>query len=212
MVKTIFWNVDTQYDFMRSDESYQGKLAIPKAREIEEKLEKLTHLAASSGITVINTADWHTPRSEEFSDAPDFVQTFHPHCLMNSRGAEFVPATNPHNPYIIDWQQNYFDPEEALRRRNLILYKDKFDVFTGTPHAHPLVRLLQPDSAIVYGVATNVCVDYAVRGLLDQNVQVFVPTDAIKELPNLPLQSILDSWVQRNVVLTTTENIARLLK
>ena len=208
-MKTIFWNVDTQYDFMRSDESYKGKLAIPGARVIEGNLARLTQLAEEKGIVVVNTADWHDKDSEELSANPNFMQTFLEHCMRNTKGAEFVPATNPKDPYAIDWKQEQFDREKVLQARNLVLYKDKFDVFTGTPHAEEIVRLLQPQRAVVYGVATNVCVDCAVRGLLERKVQVYVPTDAIKELPNLHLP--YENWQRNGAILTTTDKVYKML-
>ena len=207
-MKTIFWNVDTQYDFMREDESFKGKLAIPGARAIEGNLAKLTRLAEEQGIVVVNTADWHDRESPELSENPDFVNTFPPHCLKNTKGAEFVPATNPKEPYKIDWNQKQFDKEKALKARNLILYKDKFDVFTGTPHAEAIVRLLNPKKAVVYGVATNVCVDCAVRGLLEREVEVYVPTDAVKELTNLPLP--YENWQKKKAILTKTGEIYKI--
>jgi len=208
-MKTIFWNVDTQYDFMRDDESYKGKLAIPGAREIEGNLARLTKLAEEKGIVVVNTADWHDRDSEELSANPNFMQTFPEHCMRNTRGAEFVPATNPKDPYAINWKQEQFNREKVLQTRNLVLYKDKFDVFAGTPHAEEIVRLIQPGRAIVYGVATNVCVDCAVRGLLERKVQVYVPTDAIKELPNLPLP--YENWQRNGAILTTTDEVYKIL-
>lgn len=72
MTRTIFWNVDTQYDFMKLD----GKLSIPGATEIEGNLEYLTRFAAVHGIKVVNTADYHTLNSRELSDKPDFKTTF----------------------------------------------------------------------------------------------------------------------------------------
>jgi nicotinamidase/pyrazinamidase len=208
-MRTIFWNVDTQYDFMRNDESYKGKLAIPGARAIEENLARLTQLAGEEGIIVVNTADWHDKDSEELSANPNFIQTFPEHCMRNTRGAEFVPATNPKDPYAIDWKQEQFAREKVLQVRNIVLYKDRFDVFTGTPHAEEVLRLLQPQRAIVYGVATNVCVDCAVRGLLERKVQVYVPTDAMKELPGLPLP--YETWQRGGAVLTTTDEVYKIL-
>jgi nicotinamidase/pyrazinamidase len=208
-MKTIFWNVDTQYDFMRNDESYKGKLAIPGARTIEGNLARLTKLAEEKGIVVVNTADWHTNESEEISKNPDFIKTFPEHCMKYTKGAEFVLATNPKNPYVISWQQEGFDKNRVLTSRNLVLYKDKFDVFTGTPHAEEIVRLLKPKRAIVYGVATNVCVNCAVKGLLERKIQVYVPTDAIKELPNLPLP--YENWQRNGAILTTTNEVYRIL-
>lgn len=200
-MKTIFWNVDTQYDFMKSN----GKLYVQKAEQIEGNLAKLSKLAEENGIVVVNTADWHTAESEELSANPNFIKTFPEHCMQNTKGAEFIPATSPENPYVIDWRQKELNREKILQTRNIVLYKDKFDIFTGTPHAEEVVRLLHPENAVVYGVATNVCVDYAVRGLLERKVRVYVPLGAIKELPNLSLP--YEDWRRKGAILTSTDKI-----
>ena len=205
-MKTIFWNVDTQYDFIRDDESFKGALAIPGAREIEGNLVRLTRLAKAKKIQVINTADWHKRNSPELSDNPDFINTFPPH---NTKGAAYLPATNPKSPYKVEWEKGTLDLEEIAQRRNIIIYKDKFDVFTGNPKADEIVRAINPNKAVVYGVATNVCVDFAVKGLLERGVEVYVPTDAIKELPNLPLP--YENWKRNGAVLTQTDDIYEML-
>lgn len=204
-MKTIFWNVDTQYDFMRPN----GKLYVQGAEEIENNLARLTKLAREMNIQVVNTADWHNKESTELSDKPDFIQTFPEHCMKNTPGAEFVPATNPENPYVLDWTQKTLDYEK-IGRRNLVLYKDKFDVFRGTAHAEKVLEAISPDRAIVYGVATNVCVNDAVLGLLERKIQVYVPIDAIKELPNLPLP--YGTWKGKGAVLIATDEVYRMLE
>lgn len=209
-MKTIFWNVDTQYDFMRDDASFKGNLPIPLARGIEQNLADLTLIAKENKIQVVNTADWHNEKSEEISENPDFIKTFPKHCLMNTKGAEFVPATTPENPYKVDWQKKEFDENEILLRRNIILYKDKFDVFAGNPNTEKILEIIKPDRAIVYGVATNVCVDFAVRGLLERKIEVYVPLDAIKELPNLPLP--YDDWKKKGAKLIYLGDVRGCLK
>lgn len=212
-IKTIFWNVDTQYDFMRNDDSFQGLLAIPGAREIEGNLELLTNIAREKRIQVVNTADWHNEYSKELSATPDFKTTFPKHCMQWTKGAGWIPATMPLRPFAVYWKTENFDEKRlAGHEGDIVIYKDEFDVFTGSRHTEKILEIIKPEIAIVYGVATNVCVDYAVRGLLERNVRVYVPTDAIKELPNLPLQETLDDWVQKNAILTTTDAIAQLLK
>ncbi|MBI2668345.1 cysteine hydrolase [Candidatus Woesearchaeota archaeon] len=213
MTNTLFWNVDTQYDFMRDDENFRGALAIAGAREIEGNLEQLTRLAAARGIKVVNTKDYHTLVSREISTNPDFKTTFPAHCLRGTPGAAYVPATNPEDPYVIDWQDPGVDPEIVQQHRNIVLCKDEFDAFhpTGAPHTSKVLNLLQPDRAIVYGVATNVCVDYAVMGLLQRGVTTIVPTDAIKELPNLPLEEVFLKWKKAGAILTTTKEIGEYL-
>lgn len=204
-MKTIFWNVDTQYDFMRAN----GKLPIPEAMGIEKNLEKLTLLAKEKNLQVVNTADLHEKTSKELSDNPDFVNTFPEHCMDKTPGADFVSATDPENPYVIDWRDKDFDAEKVRNTRNIVLYKDAFDIFAGNKYADQVVDVIKPDRAIVYGVATNVCVDFAVRGLLERNVEVYVPIDAIKELPNLPLP--YNIWQRDGAVLTTADEVCKML-
>ncbi|MBW2993487.1 hypothetical protein KY317_02845, partial [Candidatus Woesearchaeota archaeon] len=140
-MKKIFWNVDTQYDFMRNDESFEGALPIENAREIENNLERLTKFAEEKKIKTINTGDWHTPDSEEISDKPDYITKFPPHCLIETKGAEYVPATNPKNPYAIDWRDETFDADKVKTQQNIILYKDAFNIFEGSPHADNVLEI-----------------------------------------------------------------------
>ena len=213
MTTTILWNVDTQYDFMRDDASHKGKLPVQGAREIEPNLERLTELARKNGIKVINPADWHTPESKEFSATPDYITTFPPHCMEGTKGAQYVPATAPKNPYCIDWRERTLDKKAAIAHREIVLRKDAFDVFTGNPHTGKLLDLLRPMQVVVYGVATNYCVDYAVQGLLERGIEVYVVADAIKEIPNCDIAEFIEArWRGKGVKLTTTDSIERILK
>ena len=223
-MRTIFWNVDTQYDFMRNDESFKGTLAIPGARAIEGNLEKLTALAAKERIIVVNTADWHTPESKEFSGTPDYKTTFPPHCLADTLGAEFVPATKPNaqtmgKPFVITCNRPGYggwptgvgmtrDLEQGPPSRNFVIRKDAFDVFAGNQWTDTVISWIEPQAAIVYGVATNVCVDYAVMGLRKRGIEIFVPTDAIKELPGCDLEALFKKWTGAGVKLGKTGDVA----
>lgn len=213
-MKTIFWNVDTQYDFMRDDKSFKGSLPVPGAREIEKNLEKLTKFAEKNNYQVVNTADWHTPDSKEFSENPDYVNTFPPHCLKNTKGAEFVPATKPKNPYIVDWDQEQcnFSFGKVINSRNILLHKDAFDIFGGNLYSEKVLKLINPNRIIVYGVATNICVNYAIKGLLKAEKQVYVPIDAIKEIPGEGLEKLFEIWKWHGVKFTKTDKILEALE
>lgn len=181
----LFWNVDTQFDFMNKE----GKLYVPGSEEILPLLERITSFAKEADIQVVNTADHHFPNAKELSDTPDFISTFPPHCMANTSGAAYVGETAPDKPAIIKWDTLYSDKEilELSISRNLIVFKDIFNVFEGNPNTIKLVKALAPKKVFVYGVTTNVCVDCAVCGLVKQGIQVFTIEDAIKELPNIPL-------------------------
>jgi nicotinamidase/pyrazinamidase len=211
----MFWNVDTQYDFMRSDESFQGALPIAEARTIESNLEKLTRFAEKENIRVINTADWHTIDDDEISSKPDFKKTYPPHCMQGTKGASYVPATAPDNAYVVDWQDKAVDQTKLLSTRNIVLYKNNFDIFQGNKHADKVLDVItkKNDMIFVYGVATNVCVDYAVKGLLKRGRDVYVVTDAIKELPDaiaaIPSRQVLESWKDEGAKFVTVNEITR---
>jgi len=186
----LFWNVDTQVDFIAKE----GKLYVDGAEKILPLLSELTTYAKLNKIQVVNTADHHYPDAKELSNAPDFITTFPPHCMANSVGAEYVSETQPERPSIIRWDEVYSEKEiqSFALSRNIVVLKDVFDVFKGNPNTQSLVGLLAPKKVFVYGVTTNVCVDCAVCGLAKQDLQVYVIEDAIKELPNIPLP--FDKW------------------
>lgn len=182
----IFWNVDTQIDFIEPD----GKLYAPGAETIKPVLDKLTKLARKHGIRVISTCDYHYVNSAELSSNPDYVDTFPEHCMAGTRGALFIPETDPELPVTIDWEHEvtlYPELTDEKRFRNIVIRKDDFDVFKGNPNAEKVLEFVNRDTFIVYGVTTNVCVHKAVKGLVDRGKKVYVIEDAIKELPNIPL-------------------------
>jgi len=183
--KLLFWNVDTQVDFIDKT----GKLYVSDAESILPRLKELTIYAKSNHIQVVNTADHHYPDAKELSETPDFISTFPPHCMANSVGAEYVSETKPKQAVIIQWDELYSENEiqNFAQNRNIVVYKDVFDVFKGNQNTQKLVDLLAPQKVFVYGVTTNVCVDCAVCGLAKQDIEVYVIEDAIKELPGIPL-------------------------
>jgi nicotinamidase/pyrazinamidase len=197
----LFWNVDTQVDFIKSD----GKLPVPEAESIFSNLYSLTRIAENGNIQVVNTCDWHTNETEELSEIPDFINTFPEHCMENTKGAEFVEATSPSQPYVVSYSQKDFIPEDAIQHRNIVIQKDKFDVFSGNPFTEKLLDKLSQNIVVVYGVAENVCVNFAVKGLLDRGKEVWVVSDAIKGLPNI--ESPINEWVDNGAKIKTLSDL-----
>lgn len=197
----FFCNVDTQNDFVEIN----GKLSVPEAEEIRPILKSLTKFAEKNNITVLNTCDYHNEKSEELSTKPDFIKTFPPHCMENTYGAKYIEETMPHNPFTFEWDKEYTSMEisDAVNKhRNLVIRKDLFDVFTGNPNTENIVNTIPSQRVIVYGLTTNVCVNYAVLGFIKRGYEVIVIEDAIKELPNIPLPHKL--WQEKGVKFTTT--------
>ncbi len=204
----LFWNVDTQVDFMQAD----GKLYVQNAEEIKPTLAQLTIFAKENAIRVVNTCDYHNENSAELSATPDFITTFPPHCMENTEGQAFVAATQPENPVIFDWNRDYSHAvlKEMLKhQRNIVIRKDLFDVFTGNPNTSNIVSALAPQRIFVYGVATNVCVDFAIKGLVERGYTVFVIEDAIKELPNIPTP--FETWKAQGVTFIKAKELPQYL-
>lgn len=202
----LFWNVDTQIDFI---EPY-GKLYVEGAEKLKPVFRAITEFAAKNKIRVINTCDFHLINSSELSASPDYVSTFPEHCMAGTSGAEFIPETRPEIPAIVDWMtQLAILPQlaNAEQFRNIVIRKDAFDVFEGNPYTERILHLIQPGKVFVYGVTTNVCVDKAVCGLVENGYPVFVFEDAIKELPNLPLP--YENWKKMGVTMLQSTEVSK---
>ena len=206
--KIIFFAVDCQKDFINPD----GALYVEGAEKIKPNLKKLTEFAKENNIFVVNTADYHFPDDKELSDKPDFVNTFPPHCMFDKSGHHFIEETKvKDDSSILDYRENQ-ETDLDLYGNNIVITKNKFDVFQGNPHTNRFLDFINPDIAVVYGVATNVCVNYAVLGLRKRGVEVIVIKDAIKELPNLPVKDIYEEWDLKGVGFLTVNEIIDDLK
>jgi len=196
--KIIFWAVDCQKDFMNKD----GALYVEGAEEIKPNLKILTEFAKKHDIMVVNTRDAHVAIDEELSDNPDFINTFPEHCIIGTTGMDFIDETTPENSSLLfygDSANNYI----KLNCRNIIINKNKFDVFEGNPHTEKLLDLINPDLIIVYGVAGDYCVHYAIEGLVKRKYKVIVIRDSIKSIKEDPI----NKWRKLGVNVSFTVDI-----
>ena len=208
-MKIVCFCVDTQRDFMDKN----GKLAVPNTDTIRRNLADLTKLADDNEIMVVNTADWHNNETQEISKTPNFITQFPEHCMENTIGADFIAETSPSGlplvGTIFSWDKKYTQAKiEAMVEdfRNIVITKDKFDVFEGNPHTEAIVKAIAPDLVIAYGVVSQVCVNFAMHGLVKRGYKVGVVVDAIKELPNIPLEAVVKYWVDNNVAFYSVGN------
>ena len=203
---TLFWDVDTQIDFMQPD----GKLYVPEAESLTENLAALSRLADTHGIPVLASADDHEENDPEISDEPDFASTYPPHCMRGSEGARRVGATN--RDWTAEIGHSELSAEElqqiaAAGRPQILVHKKQFDVFTN-PNVEPLLEALDPGRIVVYGVALDVCNKAAVEGLLDRGfTNLTVVTDATKPIRKETEAELLASWRERGAKLATTAEV-----
>jgi nicotinamidase/pyrazinamidase len=195
----VLWDVDTQVDFVHPD----GKLAVPGAMEAVPAMARLVEAARAAGIPHIASADDHELTDPEISEEPDYSSTYPPHCLRGTRGAARIPETEQQDPVPLALTDV---PGKWLRGREFLLHKKSFDVFTN-PNTDHVLALLDPDEVVLFGVATDVCNDAAIRGLLARGRSVAFVGDASRGLDEARTAACLSSWRAGGVRFVTSETV-----
>jgi nicotinamidase/pyrazinamidase len=153
MRRVIFFDVDTQYDFM--DE--KGKLYVRGAGEIIPHLRRLIRFATKNKILIVSSLDCHIIHDPEFKFFPL-------HCLDGSKGQEKLDLTLLRKKVIIGNKKYKASTLRKKLKGNLqvILKKQKIDVFSN----HNTRQILEETKvAYVFGVALDYCVRSFCLGL-----------------------------------------------
>jgi nicotinamidase/pyrazinamidase len=204
----ILWDVDTQVDFMLPD----GKLYVPGAEETIPAMARLVAAARAAGVVHVASADDHELTDPEISAEPDFQNTYPPHCLRGTTGAERIPETKQADPLPLSHLPfpPGLVPGLVEGRRELLLLKKNFNVFTN-PNTDPLLDALDPDEIVVFGVATDVCDDAAIRGFLQRGRRVRFVEDAARGLDEERTAACTAFWREHGVEFTTTDEVVAAL-
>jgi len=200
----VLWDVDTQVDFMLPE----GKLYVPGAESTIPAMARLVGAARSAGIPHVASADDHELTDPEIVDDPDFRDTYPPHCLRGTKGAEKIPATQQDDPLpfgLVPFPPGLV-PGMIEGRREFLLLKKNYSVFTN-PNAEALVDALDPREVVVFGVATDVCDDAAIRGLLLRGRRVRFVEDAARGLDEERVAACTAAWRDAGVVFTTVDEV-----
>lgn len=207
MTKLIFWDVDTSYDFMRAD----GKLYVPGSEEIIPAIRELTNFAHANGIPIVASADNHELTDSEISDSPDWKTTFPPHCMRGTPGQLKIQEAELRNPLVIEPELQ--DPgalaqQIVAHRGDILLHKRALDVFTNS-NVPALLRALEPEAVVIYGVATDFCDRYTVEGLLRHlpGAELYLVTDAVRAIYPAEGERLIASWRDRGVRMITVRQI-----
>jgi len=183
-MKTIFFDVDTQLDFVYP----AGALYIPGAENIVEALSALTRFAGQNEIQIISTVDAHSENDPEF-------KIWKPHCVAGTLGQQKVAKTLLNSRAIL-----------PARAPQIIVEKQKLDCFTN-PKLMPLIEELRADRYVVYGVTSELCVRCAAFGLLKTGAQIELVTDAIKSLRSGDEQEMVERFQVEGGRLTTVARV-----
>ena len=207
MRRTIFWDVDTQHDFMRAD----GLLYVPDSEAIIPALAALTEYARGRTIPIVASADDHVPGHRELSDDPDFHETFPPHCMRGTPGQEKIAETALRSPFVIGPEPA--DPaalaaQVRAHEGDFLLLKHWFDVFTNA-NVGVLLDTLAPTDIVLYSVALDVCDRYAIEGLLERvpSAAIWLVRDATRAIHPDAADALVEGWTGRGVRVTSFWNV-----
>ena len=166
-MKTIFFDIDSQLDFLYP----AGALYVPGAERIVPAIARLNRYAAAHGIPVISTTDAHAENDPEFRQWP-------PHCVAGTLGQHKAEATLLEKRLVVPNRECALTLDGV---RQIVVEKQHVDAFTS-PNLARIVELLAADRFVVYGVVTEICVLFAARGLLKYGKPVTIVTDAVAAL------------------------------
>ncbi len=200
----IFWEVDTQADFMLPG----GKLYVPGAEKLIPNLRRLVDAAREGRVFLVSDADTHSPDDPEFREWP-------PHCLRGTPGAEIIPETLASKFYVIPNRPGAPLPVDLSKFQQVILEKQTLDVFDN-PNTEPLLERLpsvvEKDAEfVVFGVVTEYCVRCAAKGLLERGKRVAIVTDAVETLDPAKGRQTLNELTAKGARLITTDKALALL-
>ncbi|MGA2345939.1 MAG: isochorismatase family cysteine hydrolase [Candidatus Sulfotelmatobacter sp.] len=189
----IFWEVDVQSDFMLPG----GKLYVPGAEKLLPNIRLLTDAARHGQVFLVSHGCFHPP------DDPEF-KIFPPHCVKGTAGAELVPEALTDKVVRVPNDADAKLPEDLSRFQQILLEKQTLNIFESR-HADALVHRLGTQAEfVVFGVVTEYCVSFAVKGLLERGRRVAVLQDAIETLKSEDGQKTIAELERLGARLTTT--------
>jgi nicotinamidase/pyrazinamidase len=194
----IFWDVDTQADFMLPG----GSLYVAGAEKLIPKMKRLTDAARQGRVFLLGDACVHPPNDPEFA-------TFPPHCVIGTPGSEMIPETRAERVLTIPNRADAAVPEDLSPYQQVILEKQTLDVFDNPNTVGVLDRVAKftdPDAEIfMFGVVTEYCVRLAAKGLLERGRRVALIRDAIEALNPEEGQKTIEELTSRGARLVMTE-------
>jgi nicotinamidase/pyrazinamidase len=204
--RIVFWDIDTQYDFIYPD----GALYVKQAETLVDTISRIRKTALDSGCSIIATSDWHSKDNPEISDSPDYRGTFPAHCIAESKGAKRVGFLGDLPVQIIGTEVlSEKDMKEIIDKPqlHLELHKTEFNVFSN-PNAKKILEILKPETIYVFGVALDVCVYYEVNSLAEWGKsKIFLLKDAVKGLDIIPEAKVFGEFKSKGVEITTSDKL-----
>jgi len=192
--KTVFVDIDTQFDFMNP----KGSLYVPDAETIIENIRKLFSYAKELKIKILSSVDAHKVDDPEFKFFPV-------HCVKNTPGSQKIEASTCKDNIVIgNVEQNI--TESMLNHEQIIIEKQSHGFFDNK-NSDKVIEGLEASNYVVFGVAADYCVKEAVLGLLKCGYKVTLVTDAIKATTQDGEKEAIKEMKHAGTFFTNTEDV-----
>jgi nicotinamidase/pyrazinamidase len=192
-MSTIFFDVDTQIDFLFP----AGALYVPGAEAIIQNVGRLNRFAAAGGSPLISDTDAHTENDPEFREWPA-------HCVAGTVGQMKPQATLLDRRVTLS--SNAPLNEWPAGVQQILLEKQSLDAFSN-PRLAGFLESLGAERFVVYGVVTEICVKCAAWGLLKIGKPVELVTDAVRSLNEHESETMLAEFKAAGGLLVTTGQV-----
>ena len=146
-----------------------GALYAPGAEKLLPLIATLNRAAGAGGGKVISSMCAHAENDPEF-------KTWPPHCVKGTVGQT--------------------KPCSLLVDNQIILEKTELNIFSN-PETEKIIKSLDPEECIVYGVVTEYCVKLCAMGLLDRGYKVCIVREAIQSLDDKVGDQFLEEFAAR---------------
>lgn len=158
--------VDVQNDFTEG-----GALGVTGGDAVAEGITRLLAERAGEYAVIVASRDWHDPDGDNgghFSDAPDYVDSWPPHCVAGTEGAEYDPG---------------LDTSAVTHHVKKGQGRPAYSMFEGVTDDGSTVAAVLTERGIeavdVVGIATDHCVRASALDAIAHGQHVRVLTDLI---------------------------------
>ena len=192
-MKTVFFDVDTQIDFVFR----AGALYVPGAERIIGNVARLNQYAGANGFPLISDMDAHAENDPEFREWPA-------HCVAGTFGQMKPQATLLEKRVVRSSKAALVEWPEGVQQ--MLLEKQALDAFSN-PQLPKFLDHLSAERFVVYGVVTEICVKHAAWGLIRTGKRVELVTDAIRHLNEDLGREMMREFEEAGGALVTTGQV-----
>jgi nicotinamidase/pyrazinamidase len=201
MRNVVFWDVDTQIDFLEPT----GKLYVSRAEEIRDNLAYLTEMGAAGGH-LSGSVDAHTANDEEFKEWPE-------HCVYGTPGQHKIPESTVEGTlYVPSVKLTAEQLTEVAAYAGQVIFEKQDTNVRSNPNVKHYMDLIKPTIVVIYGVVTEICVNLAVDFFARElGYETAVVVDAIKKIDTAKAESCKAEWETLGVKMLRTRDVEGLL-